>query len=170
MKTLFCMALILLLTPQVYAETYSWVDDSGTYNYTEDYSTVPKKYRKKVKRRAEIQQEASPDIDSKSGKTDKKDAKPAAVSVDEKKLYGGKSLDAWRKEMDIQEAELKRIELRMEELRKQVLDTKGVRRAQYDVLKKEYDDNRVEYDQKYKNYTELIETVRKAGINVEIKK
>ncbi len=175
MKSIFCLTFIMLFSVPLHAETYSWVDDSGTYNFTEDYSSVPKKYRKKVKYREDMQQDvkpsASPDADSKQKQIDKKDVKSVEVSGNSKELYGGKSWDAWRKEMDAQEAELKRIELRMEEMRKQLSDSKvPVSPAQYNVLKKEYEDNRADYDQKYKAYNDLIEMVRKAGINVEIKK
>ena len=42
MRSFICLGFVLLLATQVNAEIYSWVDDSGTYNYTEDYSGVPK--------------------------------------------------------------------------------------------------------------------------------
>lgn len=175
MKPIFCLGGILLLVTQVNAETYSWVDGNGTYNYTEEYSAVPKKYRKKVKRRSDITQEVksslSPDIDTASKRTDKTGAKSAeVVTGDEKVLYGGKNRDAWRKELDVLEAELRRIDQRMDQLRKQINDTKGFSKVQYDLLKKDYDENLVAFDQKYKKYNELIEAARKAGINVETKK
>lgn len=174
MKVLISLLFILLLAPSLNAETYSWVDDSGTYNFTEDYSKVPKKYQKKMRRRDDIRQDAKPElskepVDSPS-QADKTDTKSTAVANGEKELYGGKSRADWRKEMDALEAELATIELRMETLRKQIYDPKGVSKVQHELLKKEYDDNRATYDQKYKNYTELIETVRKAGIAVDIKK
>jgi len=164
---------ILPVAAPLHAETYSWIDDSGTYNFTEDYSAVPKKYRKKVKQREDVHQQAasSPvvhEADGKSKPIDKKDEKAAAS--DEKKLYGGKTFDAWRKEMDVQEAELKRIESRMEEIRKQINDTRAIiTDARYNVLKKEYDDYRADYEQKYKRYTDLMDTIRKTGISVGMK-
>ena len=33
---------VLVLAVQVGAETYSWVDEQGTYNFTEDLSKVPR--------------------------------------------------------------------------------------------------------------------------------
>ncbi|MDD2541605.1 MAG: DUF4124 domain-containing protein [Desulfuromonadaceae bacterium] len=174
MKTCIYLAFALLLATSLYAETYSWVDDSGTYNYTEDYSSVPKKYQKKVKRREDIQQDVmpavSPDLEIKTGQTETADVKPTAVPGGEKELYGGKSRDAWRKEMEALEAELHGIAQHMNLLNKQIQDTPYSTKAQFDMLKKEYDDSRATYDQKYKNYTGLIETIRKAGIAVEIKK
>jgi hypothetical protein len=174
MKTCISLGFILLLAMPVHAETYSWIDDSGTYNYTEEYSSVPEKYRKKVKRRGDLQQDVKPQEpvipESSPRQAEKSDAKPAAVPGDEKDLYGGKSHAAWRTEMAALETELKAIEQHMEQVRRQILDPKGVSKEQVGVLKKDYDDSRATYDKKYKSYTELIETIRKAGIAVEIKK
>ena len=173
-KTILCLGISLLFTTQVKAEFYSWIDDNGTYNYTEDYSSVPKKYRKKVKRREDLSQDAkpqaSPEAVTPSKQTDKKDVKSVANQGDDKDLYGGKSRAEWRKELDVREAELNNIEQRLGQLRSQISDAKVMNRDQLEALKKDYDDGRANYDQKYKSYTELIETVRKAGISVEIKK
>jgi hypothetical protein len=172
MKSCICLGFILLLAAPLHAETYSWVDDSGTYNYTEDYSRVPKKYQKKVKRREDLPQDVTPPAlpGSEPRRAEKAAVKSAAVPDGEKELYGGKSHAAWRKELDAFEAELSGIEQRMELLRKQIYDPKGVSKVQFEALKKDYDDSRAAYDQKYKNYSELIDAVRKAGIVVEIKK
>lgn len=175
MKTYICLGFILLLATPLHAETYSWVDDSGTYNYTEDYSSVPEKYRKKAKRREDLPRDVKPQEpavpESPLRQAGKADAKSAAVPGDEtEELHGGKSRAAWRKEMEVLETELSGIEQRMELLRKQLYDPKGITKAQFEVLKKDYDDSRATYDQKYKSYTELIETIHKAGIVVEIKK
>ncbi|MFZ2950090.1 MAG: DUF4124 domain-containing protein, partial [Desulfuromonadaceae bacterium] len=91
MKSYICLGFILLLATPLYAETYSWVDDSGTYNFTEDYSRVPKKFQKKVKRREDLTPQVSPVHGGATGQTDKTGAKSAAVPGDEKELYGGKS-------------------------------------------------------------------------------
>lgn len=174
MKSYICLGFILLSATPLYAETYSWVDDSGTYNYTEDYSRVPKKHQKKVKRRADMPRDVKPPAavlpDSLPIQAEKAAEKSAAVPDGEKELYGGKSHAAWRKELDALEAELSGIEQRMELLRKQIYDPKGVSKVQLEALIKDYDDSRTTYGQKYKNYSELIETIRKAGIPVEIKK
>jgi len=173
MKTFVCLGFILLLAAPLHAETYSWVDDSGTYNFTEDYSSIPKKYRKRVKRREDIQQEAPPaslNTEKTSGQAEKTETKPTVVQESEKELYGGKSRADWHKELNALEVELKSVEQHMEQVLKQIYDTKGISRVPFDELKKDYDDSRATYDQKYKSYTELIETIRKAGIQVDIKK
>lgn len=172
MKSCIFLGVILLLATPLYADTYSWVDDDGTYNYTEDYLKVPKKYRKKAKRREDLQPEVkpSPVSDGAPRQADKADVKTEAVPEGEKELYGGKSQAAWRGEMRALEAELSGIEQRMERLRKEISDPKIVSKVKFDALKKDYDESRISYDQKYKQYSELIETIRKAGIIVEIRK
>lgn len=174
MKALFYLGGILLLTTQVNAETYSWVDDSGTYNFTEDFSSVPKKYQKKVKRREDLHQDVkpsvSPDIEKVPSKPEKLDAKSPVASGEEKELYGGKSRETWRKELKDLEAELRQIEQHMEQLKSQVNNSMAMPVIQYNLLKKDFDNLQATYDQKYKNYTELIETIRKYGLVVEIKK
>ena len=175
MKTSICLGVILLFASPLHAGTYSWVDDSGTYNYTGDYSRVPKKFRKKVKRREDLPQDVKPQGSAvpesvAPRSAEKADAKTTAVPEGENEDFGGKSRAAWRKELGVLEAELNGIEQRMEQLRKQMSESKGLYRDQFQALKKEYDDSRVTYDQKYRSYSELIETVRKAGITVDIKK
>jgi hypothetical protein len=173
MRLFVYLGFMLLLVPQVHADTYSWVDDSGTFNYTEDYSRVPKKYRKKVKRSEDIPQDEQPAVSpdtgaAPSGEAGKTEAPPADVSGEA--LYGGKSVADWRAEMDKREAELTGIEEHMEQLRKEIRDLSGSDRTQFELLKTEYDDNRATYNEKYQEYTELLETIRKAGLNVKIKK
>lgn len=174
MKSFISLVFILLLAAQSNAETYSWVDDSGTYNFTEDYSSIPKKYRKKVKRRDNALQDVKPQsvqpTETKSGPVEKTVEKSKVATDGDKTLYGGKSRDTWRKELDAWEAELQQIVQRMGNIRSQINESVALPRVQYNLLKKEYDDLQASYDQKNKGYTELIETIRKAGIPVEIKK
>lgn len=174
MKSFICIVTILLLAAQSNAETYSWVDDSGTYNFTEDYSSVPKKYRKKVKQRDDVPQDAAPQASLNSEKPlrhiEKTEGTSAGAVGSDKELYGGKSRSEWRKMLEAQEAEMGGVAQRMEEMRKQISEPKGLSKAQIELLKKYYEGNRTIYDQKYKSYTELIETIRKAGITVEMRK
>ncbi len=171
-----CIAFVLLLSTSLQAETYSWVDDSGTYNFTEDFSRIPPKYQKKVQRRGDNQQQqevrpqevAAPQIISRP--PEKTDSKTDGTMATDKGLYGGKSYADWRRELDSLEAELVGIEQNAEQLRKQIYELKGYPPARVDALKKEYDENRAQYDQKYKNYLGVVEAVRKAGVVVEFKK
>ncbi len=171
MKPFICLGVVLLSAP-LHAEIYSWIDDSGTYHYTEDYSKVPKKYHKKVKRgedeRENLKPPMLPDLKTAPGHTEITETK---LSGEKEELYGGKSRDAWHKEMTVLEAELKSIGQHIEQVKSQVTDAKKlVSNVQLEALKNDYENSLAAYNQKYKSYTELIETIRKAGIIVEIKK
>jgi len=174
MRIFICIGLVLLLATQSLAETYSWIDDSGTYNFAEDYSSVPKKYRKKVKWRDDAPQDASPQTpltpEKPAGQSEKIEAGDVAIQGGNRNSYGGKSWAEWRKELDIREAELAGLEQRMDQLLKQINDGKGITKARFDVLKMDYEETRAVYEQKYKSYLELVETARKSGVTVEIKK
>ncbi len=171
MKIFFIAGVVLLLASQAGAETYSWIDDSGTHNFADDLSSVPRKYRKKVKRLGDtgnepaVQRPATPEK-----KSDTVQAPPASQSSaagDDKQLYDGKSRAVWRQEFDAHEAELQRLEQRLDVLQKQ---TANINAEQFAALKKDYDETRVLYLEKYKLYSELIGSARKAGLVVEMKK
>ena len=182
MKQYICLAIILLSTAELNAETYSWVDDRGTYNFTEDYSSVPKKYRNKVKLRGDGQQDEKlrqeeqpqqmrPGSASLPKNKENGDDRRAVVPSGDKELYGGKTRDAWRAEMDALEAELTGIEQKMEQMRQRALNVKGLlTKAELETLKKDYEESRSNYNQKYRSYTELLEAARKGGLVIEIKK
>jgi hypothetical protein len=169
-----CLAFVVSLAPPLYADTYSWIDENGTYNFTEEYSSVPKKFRKKVKRREDIPQEvkqtAAPSSEHVVKAEDKKGEAGAATSGSEKELYGGKTRAAWRNELDTMESELRALEIKIEQARLQINEPKGINDTQFEVLRNEYNANRLLYDSKYKSYKELVDTIRKTGLAVDIKK
>lgn len=171
MRLFLCICILLLMAAQPYAETYSWVDADGVWNYSDDFYSIPQKYRKKAKRTAdEVSVPAELDAApvEKIGLTD---PKPASAADTQQQLYNGKTREAWRAEFDLHEAELKRLEVRLEELRN-TLNAKPsqIPRERQTEMYKEYEDLRVEYNGKYSAYSELIESARKAGLVVEIRK
>ena len=60
--------LIILITSTGRAETYRWVDEKGTENFTSDYSSIPEKYRDQVKTKKN-------EPDAKANKNDEKPQK-----------------------------------------------------------------------------------------------
>lgn len=174
MKTLIFLGLmLLLLSNRSGAETYSWVDGNGTYNFSDDYNSIPKKYRKNVKRSGDV-------VDSEptqnAAPVEKPEVKPAVAeksavpAAGDKQLYGGKTQEAWRKDFEVQEVELKRLEQQLEQLKNEINKPNQSSRVQQSELIKQYNAIRVEYTDKYKIYSELMESARKAGLTVEIKK
>ena len=47
----FAICIILVFPLTCWAKTYEWVDEKGTVNFTQDYNSVPEKYRGQVKER-----------------------------------------------------------------------------------------------------------------------
>lgn len=165
-RSLLCVCMLLLTAAPLAAETYSWVDADGVCNFCDDLNRIPKKYRKGAKRIGDDSSPAQP-----AAAAPEKGAVSASkppTEVDQ--LYSGKSQVAWRKEFDRQEAELNRLELRLEELQGKLKDAGRFSRARQTEMFAEYEAVRMEYKDKYKHYSDLIESARKSGLTVEIKK
>jgi Domain of unknown function (DUF4124) len=169
MRYLICFCVLFLMASRSSAEIYSWVDDSGVRNFSDNISTVPKKYLKSVVRSGQVDGPPAPE---KSAVMEKKDAPAAKGTVADNsnsQLYDGKSYSDWRKEFDLQEAELKRIEARLGQIQVLLKNPSNTTRASYYELMNEYNALRGEYKDKYQVYSELMESARKAGLKVDIK-
>lgn len=173
MKTIICMAVLLMLSTQSSAETYSWVDENGTYNFSDDYNSVPPKYRKSAGRRGNAASLESPQntaVAEEKPALPENSEKMSGLQGGDKQLYGGKTQETWRKELDVQVAELMRLEKRSEQIQTKLNKPVGISRSEYSALLNEYNSLRSEYDEKYKVYNDLIELARKAGLTVTNKK
>lgn len=178
MKSILVIIFVLMLTGQLGAETYSWVDETGTYNFSEDLSRVPKKYRKNVNRRGDMgSREAAPAkaIPEKSTQGDPRkvedaNGKSGGSTGGDTQLFGGKTQDAWRNELKTHETELTTLEQQLERIKKQITTPARLSRERQTELVKEFENTRENYNQKYKAYSELVESARKAGLVIEIKK
>lgn len=178
MRVFIVIGIVLALVAPLCAETYSWLDDSGTFHFTEDYSRIPKKYRKRLNRRGDMSsgqtQAPAKDAPDKAGvdgspRADVSGGNGAENSGSSKQLFGGKTEEAWRSEAAIHEQELSRLEGSLDTLRKQTQAT-GISREHVAELKKEYDETRTAYKQKYEVYGKLLESAKKAGLTVKMKK
>lgn len=178
MRYLLIMVFVLMLVGQLGAETYSWVDETGTFNFSEDLSRVPKKYRKNVRLRGDMGGQSTAPANAGTEKRPQADphqvedsnGKPSGLPDGENQLYGGKTQDAWRNELNVHESELKMIEQQLDQIWKQINKPMGISRERQSELTREYENIRVTYNQKYKIYSELIESGRKAGLVINIKK
>lgn len=170
-RWLLGLFIVLLTASQLPAETYSWVDGNGVWNFSDDYYSVPKKYRKSVRRSGD---DDSSRLEQKAPLMEKNQttaAKPEPAAEADKRLYNGETQEMWRKKLDLQETELKRLEVRLEELQKMInARPDQYSRGQRSEMFREYESVRVEYKEKYKIYSDLIESARKAGLMVEMKK
>ncbi|MBL0226004.1 MAG: DUF4124 domain-containing protein [Geobacteraceae bacterium] len=176
MKLLTALAGLLLFAVPLSAETYSWVDDNGTYNFTEDYSRVPQKYRKNVGTRGNM--DGRPAADSRTSVPDsrvpaaapqkgKEDVKQAA---DDNGLFGGKKPEAWQQEMRPLYAEVKRLEQLLVELESLIKNPVGISKSRFDGLPQEFRDTQKQYGQTLKRYNELNDEANKTGLPTEFRK
>jgi hypothetical protein len=136
----FIVALVsvLVFAGTASAETYKWIDDRGTINFTEDYSQIPKKYRKKVRVTGDVQAEPvsgeggtlepgkdgaekSPAAESGSGKKQEK----------EKTMYGSKSEDEWKAEFKKLNDQIDRVQGQIDERRTKLDNPDSLTRARY---------------------------------------
>jgi len=138
--TIFTLLLLGMFAGTVVAETYSWVDSSGTVNFTEDISQVPKKYLKKVRVRGDMSP-AVPDAVENSAESPAGAgtvspapvAEKAPVESSEKPeiLYGNKSGKSWKADFDILRAEIGATDDQIAELNSRLGDTSKMSRTDY---------------------------------------
>jgi hypothetical protein len=164
---LLMIAFILLAPMPLLAATFSWTDDSGTVNFTEDFSRVPQKYRKKIEIRGDrdSQSAEAPEVAKsplpKAAAPQKEEVKTAVPEAS----YGGKSAGAWQSELTAAQSELNKLDARIKALdaeRKAVAIGASDRSAR--ELLKEYNDAVTEYNSAYERFGRMLEAARKAGL------
>lgn len=137
LKVLVALFLMSFAVPAM-AETYTWTDDRGTMNFTEDYGRIPKKYRKKARKVGE-ENAAPPAVETGEAPAaikpalpvETKEQAPEAVKGEKKAQYGGKDGEAWRNEFGKMRADLKAAEDQLVESRSRLDDTSRMSRSEY---------------------------------------
>jgi hypothetical protein len=136
-KVFICTLLLLgMFAGTVGAETYSWVDSSGTVHFTEDISQVPKKYLKKVRVRGDVSP-VVPGVVENSAESPAGSPAPVGaitpVENGEKRqvLYGNKSGKSWKADFDTLRAEIGATDDQIAELNSRLVDTSKMSRTDY---------------------------------------
>ena len=80
---------LISLSSTCWGETYRWVDDKGTIHFTEDYGSIPEKYRGRVQERKDKPGESAPKTDEKLRK---------APQVDSIRIYEGSPMGSLTEE------------------------------------------------------------------------
>jgi len=131
------MGVLLLLgmfAGTVAAETYTWVDSSGTTNFTEDISQVPKKYLKKVRVRGDVAPAVSGGAESgaETASPAPADSKAPTESSEKKEvIYGDKTGKNWKAEFDTLRAQIAATDDQISELNTRLGDISKMSRADY---------------------------------------
>jgi hypothetical protein len=133
------IALLFAALP-LFADTYTWEDDQGTVNFTEDLGNVPPRYRKKVKIVGDVELPPA-EAPAGAGKAQVKEkaegqkgGMPGAAGARQEKkktIYGGKESEAWKSESAALEADLKYVEKQLAETRSRLKDTSSMSRTEY---------------------------------------
>jgi uncharacterized protein DUF4124 len=140
--SVFCISMVLIALSAI-ADTYTWVDDQGTVNFTEDLGNVPARYRKKVKVFGDVELPPAEvneggEKPARKGKVEGareiKPGAPAAGKDKKKAVYGGKESETWKAEFAALDADVKAAEKQLVETRHRMQDTGGMSRYEFLTL------------------------------------
>lgn len=179
MKMTIMIVSLLVCAAPLCAEIYSWVDDSGTYNFTEDYSSIPKKYRKKLQKRGDMgavpaEQNADAAVPARSGADQGAEpaaaARPAPPPGTGTSLgnFGGKSYDQWKQEFSDREAAMAALRSKIEEL-DAVLKKPQDDTVSYRMMLQERNRAAEQFLEMRSQYEQQVEIARKGGLKIDVK-
>jgi uncharacterized protein DUF4124 len=163
-----------------FAETYTWEDDQGTINFTEDLGKVPKKYRKKARiigeeepSTAEVKEEKVPPAmqpkESSQGDVSLENKKSAPTSkLDNKAMYGEKDGAAWKSEFAAMKADVKAAEDQLVANRNRLKDISAMSREEYLTLQDTIRSNEKNVLGLRKKFDELKKEAESAGVPAEL--
>lgn len=162
------------------AETFTWTDENGTTNFTEDYSNIPPKYRNKVHKREEIEYDKPPAQSVKSGG---KDGNSVGVQpekqnkvlknqfIDEPQgIYGGKKDEVWASAFRAINSEISSLEQKIREAEELNKKPAGLNTEQINRLPQEIVSLITQRNDAIKRYNELNDRANTAGVPAEYRK
>jgi len=167
------VAVMLLWSLPVMAETYTWTDKSGTVNFSDDYYSVPKEYRKKARKLGDMD---APQAPADTGRqqaqpvTPKRGTSGTPGTNPESGVYGGKKAATWQQEFREREADYKGLEKQLTELEELSKKPVGVSMERLQGLPKEFKDTQIRYNEAIKAYNDLNDAANKAGLPAEYRK
>jgi hypothetical protein len=178
MKRIVALAAVILLRSlPVMAETYTWTDNSGTVNFSDDYSSVPKEYRKNVRKLGDMDTSPAP-VDAGKSRGEqpvqpvisKTDTSGAPGEKSDNGLYGGKKADIWQEEFKAREADYKQLESQLLQLEELIKKPVGISNERFQGLPQEFKDTQKRYNEALKAYNDLNDAANKAELPAEYRK
>ncbi|BBA69925.1 DUF4124 domain-containing protein [Geobacter sulfurreducens] len=187
MKSIMVLLLVAVLVQPALGETYRWVDERGTVNFTEDPGKVPKKFRKKVtvitdpgsvapevvesveegtQPKASAEGQGTPSQGA-SELQEKQAQQPEKVK---KPVYGGKSEDVWKAEFGRLRNDIHLYENELADRKAKLANPANMSRGEY--LGTQTEVKRIE--EKLAGLREKLATLKesaaKAGVPLELRK
>lgn len=164
------LALMLLWSLPVMAETYTWTDKSGTVNFSDDYYSVPKQYRKKVRRLGDIDVTPAP-ADTGKGESRQSAPKTGAPGTESGSgSYGGKKAEAWQQEFKARNTDIRQLESQLAQLAELIKTPVGISQERRQGLPQEFRETQKRYNEAIKAYNDLNDAANKAELPVEFRK
>lgn len=173
------LAMILFLSPPVMAETYTWTDKNGTVNFSDDYSNVPKQYRKKVLRHGDMDHATPAPAHTGPGDGQRQPVPPsvpetakidAAGTYSGNGLYDGRKAEAWQQEFRTRETEVKQLENQLVQLEELIKKPAGISQERMQGLPQEFRETQKRYNEALKVYNDLNAAANKAQLPAEFRK
>jgi len=177
-KMLITLVIVLIFVGTAAAETYKWIDGKGTINFTEDYSQIPKKYRKKARKIGDVSGDTSSTVTSgteersngQAKKTAAGDTENGSTEKQEKKnFYGGKSGDAWKSEFSKLKAEMQNVQTQINEKRSRLNNSANLTRAQYLGIEYSIKDLETKHAELQDRQNTLDSAASQAGVPYELR-
>jgi len=176
MRLILVLAGILVFAAPLMAETYSWEDETGTVTFTENYTSIPAKFRKKARKLGDMGSDtssappaavsgakATPAVKATAGTG-------AGLAGEADGLFNGRKPEAWQQEMRPLYAEVKRLEQHLVELESLIRKPTGISRSRYDGLSQEFRETQRLYNQALKQYNSLNDEANTVGLPAEFRK
>lgn len=171
-RLLVAVALLLFALP-VMAETYKWVDKKGTVNFTDDYYSIPQKYRKKARLLGDVDAAPAETPDAKGEplvKEEKKGGKKGVEQPAEKKsTYGGRDAEAWKGEYAKLNAQINATQEAINDRQAKLSDTSKMSRSQYLSIQYELKNLESKLADLQGKLNSLNDAARKAGAPTELR-
>lgn len=160
--------LAVVTASTVGADTYSWTDDQGTIHFSEDRGAVPQKYRKKARKVAAESPEEEKTIPAAAAKAPAV-VPPATGRADQSAaadIYGGKTFAQWEKSLREREEAMAAVRQEIDtidgQLRQGALSTSPLWDKRNDLAAR--------FKEMKSEYQQLVESARKAGLQINIEK
>jgi outer membrane murein-binding lipoprotein Lpp len=151
-----------------HAELYRWVDEQGTMNFTEEYGSIPNKYRSSVQTSDEtVTTEWLKTPEPVAGEGGNPKGEPPAIKkpdVSSPALFAGKRGEVWRDELRQARAELKAYQDHLAMKRKMLADTTGMGRREYLGLTADVKDLEMKVNDLSSRLDTLNNAADKAGV------
>lgn len=161
MVGLFCL---VLLTGAANAELYRWVDDSGTLNFTEDFQSIPAKYRKSAQSSDDAVSVESAPAEAAAEKAPDSPVKADARGASAVPLYNGKRGEEWRDDLRQARAEVKSYQDHLAMKRKMLSDTSRMGRREYLGLQNDVKELEVKVGELQVRLEQLLREAARAGV------